>query len=117
MIKPIEKKKKKRNKRYKMNWFPISLLNVDYKIMSKALATRFKEALPDLISCQQTAYVENRFIEEGGRLISDISEISNVSNFRGYIITVEIAKVFDFLSYSFLLACIKKSGFGHDLIG
>ena len=81
--------------------------------MSKALATRLKETLPDLISCQQTAYVKNSFIGEEGRLLSDILEISNV---RGYIVTVDIEKVFDSLSHSFLLACVKKFGFGHDFI-
>ena len=84
--------------------------------MSKALATRLKETLPDLISCQQTAYVKNRFIGEGGRLTSDILEISNVFNLRGYIVTVDIEKAFDSLSHSFLLACLKKFGFGHDVI-
>ena len=108
--------KNDRDKRYIKNWHPISLLNVDYKIMSKALATRLKETLPDLISCQQTAYVKNRFIGEGGRLISDILEISNVFNLRGYIVTVDIEKAFDSLSHSFLLACLKKFGFGHDFI-
>ena len=114
MIKLIETKDT--DKRYIKNWRPISLLNVDYKIMSKALATRLKETLPDLISCQQTAYVKNRFIGEGGRLISDILEISNVFNLRGYIVTVDIEKAFDSLSHSFLLACLKKFGFGHDFI-
>ena len=89
---------------------------MDYKITSKALATRLKETLPDLISCQQTAYVKNRFIGEGGRLISDILEISNVLNLRGYIVTVDTEKAFDSLSHSFLLVCLKKFGFGHDFI-
>ena len=63
MIKLIETKDT--DKRYIKNWRPISLLNCDYKIMSKAPATGLKETLPDLISCQQTAYVKNSFI---GRL-------------------------------------------------
>ena len=68
--------KKGRDKRFIKNWRPISLLNVDYKIVDKALARRLKETLPKLISFQQTAYVKNRFICEGGRLISDVVEIS-----------------------------------------
>ena len=73
IIKLIEKKD--RDKRYIKNWRPISLLNVDIKILSKALAKRLKEVLPCLISEQQTAYVRNRNIGESGRLISDIIEI------------------------------------------
>ena len=64
LIKQIEKKE--RDKRFIKNWHPISLLNVDYKIIAKALAT----------SLQQTAYVKNKFIGEGRRLISDILEMS-----------------------------------------
>ena len=74
VIRLIEKKG--RDKRFIKNWRPISLLNVDYKTVAKALATRLKETLPKLISFQQTGYVKNRFIGEGGRLISDILEMS-----------------------------------------
>ena len=35
---------------------------------------------------------------------------------RGYIVTVDIEKAFGSLSHSFLLACPKKFGFGHDII-
>ena len=36
---------------------PISLLNVDTKILSKALSVKLKKILPTLISSEQTAYV------------------------------------------------------------
>ena len=105
-----------RDKHYMQNWHPISLLNVDCKIMSKALATTLKETLLVLISCQQIAYVKNRLIREGGRLILDILEISNVFNLRGYTMTVDIEKALDSLSHSLLLPSLKKFGFGHDFI-
>ena len=60
VIKLIEKKK--RYKWFIKNWRPVSLLNVDYKIITKASATRLKETLPKLISFQQLAYMKNRFI-------------------------------------------------------
>ena len=50
VVKLIEKKD--RDERYIKNWRLISLLNVDYKIMSKPLATRLKETPSDVISCQ-----------------------------------------------------------------
>ena len=60
IVKLIEKNDK--DKRFIKNWRPISLLNVDSKIISKALSQKLKEVLPDLISSQQTVYVKNRHI-------------------------------------------------------
>ena len=55
LIKLIEKKE--RDKRFIEIWHPISLLNVDYRIIAKALATRLKETLFKIMSFLQMAYV------------------------------------------------------------
>ena len=75
IIKLLEKREK--DKRFINNWRPISLLNVDTKIISKAIANKLKSILPSIISHDQTAYVKGRFICESTRLISDILEITD----------------------------------------
>ena len=55
---------------------PVSLLNVELKLISKAYSEKLKRLLPDLISTQQMAYVKN--IGEIGRLISVIIEIARL---------------------------------------
>ena len=50
--------KKARDKRFVKNWRPVSLLNVDTKVLSKSLAEKLKHVLPELISSNQTAYVK-----------------------------------------------------------
>jgi len=52
IIRLIEKKDKDR--RYIENWRPISLLNVDYKIGSKALTVRLEKVLPEIIDSSYT---------------------------------------------------------------
>ena len=84
--------KKGRDKRFIKNWRPISLLNVDTKLISKALSERLKNVLPDKISEKQTAYVNNRFISEGGRLINDLLEVCDTFNKKGYLVTIDIGK-------------------------
>ena len=63
------------------NWRPISLINVDTKILSKALSVKLKEILPTLISSEQTDSVKNKFIAESGRLIYDIIDICDSQTF------------------------------------
>ena len=91
IIKLTEKKNKE--KRYIRNWRPISLLNVDIKILSKALAKRLKELLPSLNFPQQIAYVQNKNIDERGRLISDIIEIANIRQMEAFLVRIDVEKL------------------------
>ena len=114
IIKLIEKKD--RDKTFIKNWRHISLLNVDLKIISKALSEKLKKVLPDLISSQQTAYVKNRHIGECGRLISDIIEIAKIKKIEGFLVTMDIEKAFDSLGRNFLFSTWEKYGFGKNFI-
>ena len=89
---------------------------MDFKIISKALASRLKKVFPNLISPQQTAYVENRFIGESGRLIADITEITDVLNKERFLVTMNIEKAFHSLDHTFLISVLKKFGFGNNFV-
>ena len=57
---------------YIINWRPITLLNTDYKIATKALANRIKSVLPSIINHDQTGFMKNRFMGENIRLMDCI---------------------------------------------
>jgi len=44
------------------NWRPITLLNVDYKIASKAIATRMEKFHPHVINSDQTGFMKGRYV-------------------------------------------------------
>ena len=102
-------------KRLIENWFQISLLNIDTKLISKVIATRLKKILDNLISDNQIVYLNNRFISEGGRIISDIVEITDLLHIKG-ISTVDIEKALNSVNHLFFLSAIEKYGFNNDFI-
>ena len=91
-------------------------INLDQKIISKALVARLKKFFPSLIYPRQTAFVNGRFINESRRLISDIIEIFNKENVSGYLMTIDFQNAFDSLNHCFLLAVLPKYGFAEDFI-
>jgi hypothetical protein len=51
------------------NWRPISLLNVDYEIGTKAIAEHMKNILPKIIHHNQVGYVKGKQITDNIRTI------------------------------------------------
>ena len=96
------------------NWRPISLLNVDYKIATKALALKLRKVLPSIVSDVQTGYVKGRFIGENIRMISDIMHFTAEQNQEGIALFIDFEKAFDSLEWAFLSKALDVFQFGND---
>ena len=93
----IEKKGKDRT--LLENWRPISLVNVDAKIISKAIANRIKQVLPNIVHHNQTGYLKDRFIRETVRSILDVMDFTKKENLPGLLIFIDFKKAFDTLEW------------------
>ena len=111
----IEKKGKDRS--FLENWRPISLLNVDTKIMTKVLATRVKEVVPSIIHDNQTGYIKDCYIGETIRSIFDIMDFTLNENISGLMIFMDFHKAFDSLEWDYLCKCLEAFNFGENFIG
>ena len=97
------------------NWRPISLLNMDVKLLSKALAYRIKKILPNIIHSNQSGYVEGRFIGETIRTIDDIMEFTKCEGIGGILAFLrDFEKAFDSVEWIFLHKCLDVFNFGSD---
>ena len=107
--------KKYMDTRFIKNWRPMSLLNVDLKVASKALAFRMRKVIPLLIHPDQTAYVKGRCIGESVRIIEDIIDHADQENLDGILFAADIEKAFDSVEHNFIFSVLRKFGFGRNL--
>ena len=92
--------KKDKDKKYLKNWRPISLLNNDYKIVTKALALRLEKVLPMIISANQTGYyVKGRYIGESLRIITDMMSFTKKKNIPGLAVFLDFEKAFNSIEW------------------
>ena len=110
----IEKKDKDRT--FLENWRPISLIKVDSKIASKVITMWIIKVIPEIIHCNQTDYVQNRFIGEAVRSIIDIMDHTKNTNIAGMLLFIDFEKAFDSLEWNFLFKSLEIFGFGSSLI-
>ena len=96
------------------NWRPISLVNVDAKLMSKVVANRLKKVLPCIIHYNQTGYVQDRYIGETVRSIFDIMEFTVNENVPRIMIFIDSQKAFDSREWDFIFGCLEAFNFGPD---
>ena len=60
--------------------------------------------------------MEERFIGEATRLISDVLEVTKECNIEGYMVMMDVEKAFDSMDHDFLLEVLKRFGFGDNFI-
>ena len=107
--------KKGKDKTILENLRPISLLNVDYKILTKVVANRIEKILPLLINPDQTGYVKSRYIGENVRLINDIINYTDRLNQKGIALFLDFKKAFDSIEWSYLSETLRLFNFGPDI--
>ena len=100
------------------NWRPISLLNTTQKILSAALANRFRMVMDKLISVNQKGFMKDRFIGECIRTIYDIIWDAKVSDDQkgGLMVFADYKRAFDSLSHEFIFETLSMFNFGPDII-
>ena len=91
------------------NLRPISLLNTDYKILTKVIAKRLEKVLPRISNPDQTGYIKNRYIGENVRLISDIMNYTEENNIPGIAPFIDFRKAFDTIERTLLTTALKNS--------
>lgn len=97
------------------NWRPITLLNVDYKIASKAIATRIEKVLPLIINSNQTGFIKGRYIGENIRLITDILEQTKAQDIPGILLLLDSRKAFDTVEWGFIQNTLDLFNFGSNI--
>ncbi|KAJ4946299.1 hypothetical protein JOQ06_023967, partial [Pogonophryne albipinna] len=98
------------------NWRPVSLLCVDYKLLSKALATRLGRAVEQVIHRDQTYCVPGRSMVDNVHLIRDVLEVSSSLGINTGLISLDQEKAFDRVEHSFLWKVMEKFGFSAGFI-
>ena len=83
-------------------------MNVDIKIASKAIALRLKKVIQKLIQCDQTAHVNNRYIGEANRLISDMLEYTAENEIEAILFSADSEKPFDSIQHTFIFATLQS---------
>ena len=94
------------------NWRPISLLNVDYKIVSKDLTNRLLKVLPSVIQEDQTCSIQGRTIFDNLVLLRDTLDYVNITNEPGILLSLDQEKAFDRVDRTFLSNVLTRFGFG-----
>ena len=89
------------------NWQRITLLNVDCKIATKAIAKRIEALLPKLINSDQTSFIKG--------LIIDIMEYTKTHNIPGILVSLDFRKAFDSLEWPFIMRTLDVFNFGTSI--
>lgn len=107
--------KKGKDRRSLRSWRPITLLNLDYKILAKVLDNRMSGVVAKLVHLNQTGFMAGRYIGTNLRNVDDIIAFLRV-NGGGLVTSLDYEMAFDTLDRDFLFKVLVSCNFGDQFI-
>lgn len=104
--------KKDKNLNYLTNWRPLTLLNVDYKILSTAVSLRIKSKADYLIHEDQLGFMQGRNISHTLRKTIDIIQIAKKQSLKMVVVSMDWEKCFDKISFNAIDNSLEYFNFG-----
>lgn len=108
--------KKGKDKRHIQNWRPISMLNVDYKILAKVLARRLANLIPLIVHPYQTGFIPSRHIGDNIRNIQSLIDFTQGTGRSGLIVSLDFSAAFDSLRHDFLFKALQSFDLGENFL-
>ena len=91
---------------------PISLTNVDYRILAFTLAQRMQNIMKNIVNTDQSAYIKGRYMGTNIRLVDDVIEYYDLASKSGILFMLDFTKAFDTIQWDFMLESLKYFNFG-----
>uniref|UniRef100_A0A669B786 Reverse transcriptase domain-containing protein n=1 Tax=Oreochromis niloticus TaxID=8128 RepID=A0A669B786_ORENI len=98
------------------SYCPVSLINVDSKVLSKILSNRLENYIPKLIKADQMGLIKNRESITNMRKLLNIIEHCNVTKTQGLVVSLDVEKAFDRVEWTYMFAVMEKFGLGRVFI-
>jgi hypothetical protein len=98
------------------NYRLITVLNTDYKIMTRALTSRLTDVVPKLIHPDQAGFMKNRRIEDQTDLVKMMIERCEATEQNSVIVCLDQEKAYDKISHDFLWHTLEKFEFPRHFI-
>ena len=92
------------------NYRPITLLNTDYKILTKALAVQLMDEISNLVHPDQAGFIKKRAIQNQIRLAKAIINYAEATQENGAIVALDQEKAYNKIKHDYLWITMDKFG-------
>ena len=101
---------------YCSSYRPISLLDHDYKIITKLIAKRLEDILPKLINPDQSGFIKGRYSADNIRRLLNVINHLDTRGSPSLLLALDAEKAFDRVEWSFLFSILNKLNMGQNFV-
>lgn len=90
---------------------PIALINVVFKLVAKAFASRLSPVAHRIVAPNQTALIKGRFIQDGALALHEIIHELKSKKLQAILLKLDFEKAYDRVNWKFLREVLLRKGF------